>query len=327
MKQLSPWYLLCLMGGAMFTGLLSGGESGYPLPLGTTFKGEKKFQAIVEKARKENWREKPIGERLIACAMELRGTPYKGFTLEIDDHIESPSANLEGLDCWSFFEISLGLARMLESGGPDYQPQDLLNQILLTRYRGGICTGSYLERLHYLAEWFFDNSARGTIANVTGELGSTKRVNGRKLQEMTVLWKSYRYLRETPSLRLPMAALEKELSNLPVNYIPKSAVKSLESKLQNGDIIAIVTNQQGGFCSHVGLAVRTSDGVLRFMHASTHYHKVVIDDSLSEYLNKFKYHMGILVGRPLPASGTVSDPTIYSTRLKALLATESLVKP
>ncbi|MEZ5432743.1 MAG: hypothetical protein R3F31_16555 [Verrucomicrobiales bacterium] len=65
---------------------------------------------------------------MIACAKELRGTPYKGFTLEIDDHIESPSANLEGLDCWSFFEISLGLARMLESGGPDYQPQDLLNQ-------------------------------------------------------------------------------------------------------------------------------------------------------------------------------------------------------
>ncbi|MCB1063462.1 MAG: DUF1460 domain-containing protein, partial [Verrucomicrobiae bacterium] len=89
--------------------------------------------------------------------------------------------------------------------------------------------------------------------------------------------------------------------------------------LKDGDIIGIVTNQQGGFCSHVGLAIRTEDGVMRFMHASTNYKKVVIDKSVSEYLNSFKYHAGILIGRPLEIAETVTDPAKYQANLEALL--------
>lgn len=331
-RRLRPFRTGFLLGGFL---LLCGTEAlwsqdspppkppAYPLPLSVTFKGEKKFQEITAKALKENWRALPMGERVVAFGKELRGTPYKGFTLEIDDHIESPSVNLEALDCWSFFEISLGLARMIETEKAAYTPQDLLDQILTTRYRGGLCTGDYLERIHYLAEWYFDNDARGTINNATREIGPTKRVIGRKVQEMTVLWKSYRYLRENPSLRPKMKTLEQRIAALPVNYIPKASVKGIEAKLQNGDVIGIVTNQHGGFCSHVGLAIRTEDGVLRFMHASTNHRKVVIDESLSTYLNRFKYHAGILVGRPLAPAETVTDGEAYQRRLKELIASEA----
>ena len=53
--------------------------------------------------------------------------------------------------------------------------------------------------------------------------------------------------------------------------------------------------------AHVGLAYRTNDGVLRFMHASSprNHGQVVLDQQLSGYLNKFRSHAGILVARPL----------------------------
>ena len=53
--------------------------------------------------------------------------------------------------------------------------------------------------------------------------------------------------------------------------------------------------------AHVGLALRRSDGVLHFMHASSpsNYGRVVIDDELSKYLYRYGSDSGVLVARPL----------------------------
>src|SRR5581483_4879731 len=71
------------------------------LPFDTVFKGRKKFDALVAQADK--WKGLPIGQRVAEVGRALAGTPYKSYTLEIDDHIEAPSVNLMGLDCWTFF--------------------------------------------------------------------------------------------------------------------------------------------------------------------------------------------------------------------------------
>jgi hypothetical protein len=133
----------------------------------------------------------------------------------------------------------------------------------------------------------------------------SRSLGGRPLygnsREMTVGWKQYRYLRATPSLRPEIAAMEKRVNGLAVFHVPKSKVRDIESKLQNGDIIGISTHEPGGRTSHVGLAIRTADGVLHFMHASSprNHGRVVIDDELYKYLYKFTHHAGIMVGRPL----------------------------
>ncbi len=290
-----------------------------PLPMSTIFKGESKFNKIVKKALAEKWQQLPMGERIIKFAREIHGTPYKSFTLEIDDKIESPSVNLDGVDCWTFFEMSLGLARMVGYEKSSYAPSDLLRQIEVTRYRSGKCGGNYLERIHYLAEWFFENDARGTIDHITDSFGNSKKFSGRKIQEMTVLWKGYRYLRENPELRAPMKKWEDYVAAMPATYVPKDKVAGIESKLQNGDVIGIATVHDGGFCSHVGLAIRTNDKVMRLMHASTNYKKVVIDKSISGYLNSFKSHAGIIIGRPLEVSETVTDDATYKSNLKKLI--------
>lgn len=296
------------------------------LPKETCFIGERKFAAIVTKAKAGQWAAQPLASRMILLARELEGTPYVGFTLEIDDRIECPSANFDGLDCWTFFEVVLGLARMLETPRADYTWRDLLAEIEWTRYRGGRCTGGYLERIHYLDEWFFDNFARQNVWDLTRRLPGAIRLTGRRSTEMTTLWRSYRYLKKNPSLRGPMRASELEVEKLPVYYVPKAVVRQAQPKLENGDIIGIVTNHQGGVCSHVGLAYRDARGVLRFMHASKNHKAVVVDDELAVYLARFRSHAGIMACRPLATRYTIRDEKTYRARLARLHAGQAPAK-
>jgi hypothetical protein len=268
------------------------------LPQNRTLIGLSKYRQIVAEGLSENWSSLPIADRMTRAALTMKGTPYAGFTLEIDDHVESAAVNFEGLDCWTFFEAALGLARMFGRRQTSYSPSDLLREIEWTRYRGGRCNGNYLDRIHYLEEWFRDNDARDNVRDITRSIAPTIQLKGRKIDEMTVLWKSYRYLKNNPELRSGMARIEAELQRHPFHYIPKNAVAAIEPKLQSGDIIGIVTHKAHVYCSHVGLALRTQDGIMRFMHASADKKRVIIDKSVSGYLADFKSHAGIIVARP-----------------------------
>ena len=271
------------------------------LPMDVCFKGDAKFQALVGRLKEhaETLRKTPIGERTAYIGRWLVGTPYKGYTLEIHDSIEAPSCNLYGLDCWTFFETSLAFARMAEEPAENWTPQTLLKYIEADRYWGGKCTGDYLSRLHYLEDWLSDNDSRGLVRDMTRSLGGVGVPNS--ATEMTVNWKSYRYMRKNPQLRGGISKLETRLRSRPLVMIPTSKVAGIESQLQSGDVIGIVSRDGRAYgTSHVGLALR-KDGVLHFMHASAprNYGKVVIDSRLSEYLARFKNHAGILVARPL----------------------------
>jgi len=271
------------------------------LPFSTVFKGRDRFDALVAKAKQENWKALPIGERTAAVGRALVGTRYKSFTLEIDNRIEAPSVNFNGMDCWTFYEISLAFARMLNEPEEDWTPEQLLHYIELDRYRGGQCTGDYLSRLHYLEDWLADNDRRGLVEDLTRSLGGTSVPHAAR--EMTLGWKHYRYLAANRALLGPLGQMEARVSSRPLNQIPKSRVASIEPKLRSGDIIGIISHDRGGLysTSHVGLALRVADGSLHFMHASSprNYGKVVIDSTLSSYLARYHTDSGILVARPL----------------------------
>jgi hypothetical protein len=271
------------------------------LPFSTVFKGQDQFNRLVAKARAGNWKDLPIGERTAAVGQALVGTRYKHFTLEIDNRIESPSVNFQGMDCWTFFEIALSFARMLNEPESNWTSERLLHYIELDRYRGGECTGEYLSRLHYLEDWLYDNDRRGLVVDLTRDLGG--RSVPHSAREMTAGWRHYRYLAANRSLLGPLARMEAKVSSRPLYEIPKDRVAGIESKLRSGDIIGIISRDGGRLRStaHVGLALRTNDGVLHFMHASSprNYGRVVVDSELSKYLYRYRSNSGILVARPL----------------------------
>ena len=271
------------------------------LPFNTIFKGQDQFNRLVAKAKAGNWKALPIGERTAAVGQALIGTRYKHFTLEIDNRIESPSANFQGMDCWTFFEIALGFARMLNEPESNWTPERLLHYIELDRYRGGECTGDYLSRLHYLEDWLYDNDRRGLVNDLTRALGG--QTVPHSAREMSAGWRHYRYLAANRSLLGPLARMEANVSSRPLYEIPKNQVARIEPKLRSGDIIGIISRDRSGVYStaHVGLALRTSDGVLHFMHASSpsNYGRVIVDEELSKYLYRYRSDSGILVARPL----------------------------
>lgn len=292
-----PCAALALCGAAIWGAPAASWER---LPFETVFRGSAKFESLKRKAIAEDWAALPIGERTAAVGRALLGTPYKSFTLEIDDRIEAPSVNLDGLDCWTFFEVSLAFARMLNHPPEERTPQRMLQYIELDRYRDGRCTGEYLSRLHYLVDWLADNDRRALVKSLARELpGAARHYN--TCCEMSNGWKHYRYLRATPKLLVPMRKEEARITAMEVWHIPKSRVAAIEPRLQNGDIIGITTKYKGAFCSHVGLAQRDAKGVLRFMHASSQkgVREVTLDDRLSDYLARFSGHAGIIVGRPV----------------------------
>ena len=271
------------------------------LPFNTIFKGQDQFNRLVAKAKAGNWKALPIGERTAAVGQALVGTRYKHFTLEIDNRVESPSVNFQGMDCWTFFETALGFARMLNEPESNWTPERLLYYIELDRYRGGQCTGEYLSRLHYLEDWLYDNNRRGLVEDLTRDLGGSSVPHSAR--EMSAGWRHYRYLASNRSLLGPLARMEANVSSRPLYEIPKSKVAGIESKLRSGDVIGIISRDRGGLRStaHVGLALRTGDGVLHFMHASSpsNYGRVIVDAQLSKYLYRYRSDSGILVARPL----------------------------
>jgi hypothetical protein len=190
---------------------------------------------------------------------------------------------------------------MLNEPEENWTPERLLHYIETDRYRGGVCTGEYLSRLHYLEDWLHDNEQRGLIEDLTRDLGGISVPHSAR--EMTVGWRHYRYLAANRSLLGPLAQMEARVSSRSLYEIPKNRVAGIEPKLQSGDIIGIISRDRRHLysTSHVGLALRTNDGVLHFLHASApnNYGRVVVDSRLASYLNRYRTDSGILVARPL----------------------------
>src|SRR5947207_6487330 len=77
------------------------------LPMRTVFKGQDRFEQLIMRAKAENWKALPIGQRTAALGQAMVGTPYRSFTLEVDNRVESPSVNFTGLDCWALVDSVL----------------------------------------------------------------------------------------------------------------------------------------------------------------------------------------------------------------------------
>ena len=268
------------------------------LPWPVVFKGEAKFSKLCARARQENWSNLALPTRTVTVGKALCGTSYGNYTLEIDNKIESPSVNFDLLDCWTFYEASLAFARMIKNPPHLWSREAMLHYIELERYRNGVCDGTYVSRMHHLEEVFADNQRRGLGTIATPSLGGVPI--RRKVRYMQVPGSDNRYLRNNPAMLSDFARIEASLSQLPITYIPKSRVASVESQLQDGDVIAVVSDWHSSYTSHVGLAVRDGKNC-RFMHATSSRSKgrcCVVDGRISEYLREKSSNYGITVFRP-----------------------------
>lgn len=265
------------------------------------FKGQDVFTRIVDKAAAENWKALPIGELIGKIAMELNGTPYVGFTLELSPDSEYCVVNLQGLDCVTFFEDSLCMARMLKKG--KHTPEDLINEVQYTRYRGGKM-GDFTTRLHYTTDWLVDNAQKGVVKILTPELPGAEPFT-QKVGIMTANPENYRQLKAHPELIPTMRQYEEQINARSLKYLPLAKIKAAEPLLQTGDIVGVATTKPGIDIAHTGLCIKDTEGIVHFMDASSSHRnmKVTFESDIATCLNWSHELIGVMFARPLEVKG------------------------
>lgn len=249
-----------------------------------------KFELAVEKKLSFE----PINKIISEIGKSFLGTEYEPYAIEKDGK-EQLIIHLTGLDCTTFLENTLTLSRCIKKQKTSFE--DYKNELTFLRYRHGKIDG-YPSRLHYFSDWIYNNTKKEIVRDVTEEIGG-------KPVKFNVFFMSknpdkYKHLTETPSFIPIISKQERAINKRTYYYIPKEKVQSIESKIQNGDLIAITTNIPGLDIGHVGIAVKENDGRIHFLHAPLAGSKVQISEKpLPEYLTAIKKHTGIIVLRPI----------------------------
>lgn len=235
---------------------------------------------------------------------KLAGHPYKSGTLE-KNYVgrsgcgqEQLIVNTREFDCTTFVETVLALARTAEHGKHSFN--DFCNNLQAFRYQQGTIA-DYTSRNHYFSTWI-DNA---TSSSIMDEVIPTDKALCRKrklnIHYMTSHPERYHALQGEGNedyLR-KIKQMEQRQNMKEVTYIPKNVLnnpRNLLSFIKDGDIVAIETSKEGLDTSHVGIAVWSSDNRLRFIHASSAYHKVVTSPVYT-YLKKQKHAIGIRILR------------------------------
>ena len=218
------------------------------------------------------------------------GAPYAAGTLETKKP-EHLVVNLREYDCVTFLENVVALARILKSAQKSFKAfRGFLKKI---RYRQGQMQG-YSSRLHYFSDWIHDNQKKGIVRDITEEIGG--RRFGKAMTFMTTNPDLYPPLKNGANLRR-MKSVERMISRRGLFFIPKKALRRLEDRVHDGDLIAITTTAEGLDVQHVGLAVRVNNRV-HLLHASSIEGKVVLSKkTLYGYLMQSRTRSGIMVAR------------------------------
>ena len=234
----------------------------------------------------------PVAELITRIGLTFLNTPYVGGTLE-NGMDEKLVINLRELDCTTFAENCLALARTVKLGKTDFDT--FADEIEKIRYRHEK-RNRYPSRLHYFSEWIQDNHQKGFINNQIN-------VNGVKFDKaihfMSTHPTSYPVLKEHPELVTIIAWQEKELTKAELYYFPKDQPDNLYKYLQQGDIVGLTSSIDGLDINHVGI-IMVKDNQFYLLHASQSEKKVTVSQSpLSEFLKPASKNSGIMIARPV----------------------------
>jgi hypothetical protein len=283
-------FLLLIPSGAFLSSMLTPKKVMAYFPESDT--NESICKAKFEFAASHKLQKRPINEVMSEIGRSFIGIDYAANTIEAPGK-EQLIVNLQTLDCVTFYENTLVLARCIKKGAMTFD--DYRKELQFVRYRGGIIDG-YPSRLHYTTDYFFDNEKKGVLKDITRQIGGISYK--KKINFMTAHPESYPRLQENPEFIQAIRAIEQKISRRTLCHIPKEKVKNAASKIKDGDIIGITAKIEGLDCSHTGIAVRQG-GKLHLMHAPIPGTKVQITElPLWEYLAKIKKDAGIIVARP-----------------------------
>jgi hypothetical protein len=234
----------------------------------------------------------PISDLIPEIGYSFLGTPYVGATLE-NGLEEKLVINLRELDCTTFAENCLALARTIKSGKTDFE--SFAAELEQIRYRNGV-RNQYPSRLHYFSDWIHNSAGKKIITedpNLKGEKFE------KKVRFMSSHPDSYAVLKAHPELIPSLADQEKHLSSVSFYYFPKSNPENLLRNLKHGDIIGLTSSVDGLDINHVGIII-WKDGQFHLLHEPLSAGKVVISEGpITDFLQPASKNTGIMIARPV----------------------------
>jgi hypothetical protein len=232
------------------------------------------------------------GNLVVEIGRFFLGTPYKAGILEVPDK-EKMMVNLSSFDCTTLVETVLALARCSFQG--KISSSEFRKTLKFIRYRQGTICG-YSSRLHYFTDWLRDNEKKKILKDASRQFDAEAQL--KKINYMTVHRTSYPALKNEDEFQKTLL-VEKNISRKVFHIISKDKVSAQRAKIQNGDIIAFATDQEGLDVAHVGFACWQGKN-LHLLHASSKEGCVVISKkTLVAYLKSNKKYSGIIVARLL----------------------------
>lgn len=270
----------------------TGGEDGQIVSTEAIYKAEDR--EILEKFLDSlaPFQDEPMGLLVARTGKLFLDAPYKAHTLERSP--EELVINLRELDCTTYAESCLAIARAVKSDTPSFDRY--LQELQLIRYRDGHLEG-YPSRLHYFCDWIYNNAQKGLVEECAAEIGGIPVE--KEIHFMSAHPENYEQLVNDTTLVEIIREQEGAINRRVIYYIPETRLGEKEQQLQEGDIVGITTDMEGIAVMHVGILVRDG-GSVHLMHASLSAGKVVIStETLEEYLLEIKRATGIMVARPI----------------------------
>ncbi len=247
------------------------------------------FARLMTYAHEVGLHERPFNAIVQEVGLQFLGLPYAAGLL--DGQVkETLVVDLTRFDCVLYVEhvlaLSLGIAEQ------DYGYDSFAQRVQLLRYRRGKLDG-YGSRLHYFSEWIADNEL--VVQNITREIGG--ELYEKSLTFMSEHRASYPRIAKDDSLFRGIRSMEAALKDLEFYHVPERRIRSVYSRLQSGDIVAMSTPIKGLDVVHTGLAVVHADGSVGLLHASP-TGGVVLSPDLAAYVESHTAQIGILIARP-----------------------------
>lgn len=234
----------------------------------------------------------PIANLIVKTALYFRDTPYVAATLDQNER-EQLVINLRELDCTTFVENCIALAKTMQSGNRSFD--NYCQNLQKIRYRGGVVDG-YSSRLHYVTDWVRDNEKRKNVTDISENIGGVWQP--KEINFMSNHIDAYRPLLNNRAEQAKIRDVEQGLNKLGgYTIVEKNDIDRVLDKIKDGDIIIFATVIDGLDYTHIGIAYWVNS-VLKFIHASTRPMKVVVESqSLVDYCQKIKKCTGITVLR------------------------------
>ncbi len=236
----------------------------------------------------------PINDVIIEVGKSFMATPYVAGTLDKNPGKERLTVYVTGLDCVTFCENSLTMARIIKQGDTSFD--NYKKELEKIRYRGGVLDG-YPSRLHYFSDWIYDNDKKGIVRDITKEIGGVEY--NKTIDFMTTHTDAYAQLKNNSDNIAQMQAVENSINSRQNYYIPVKSLPSVYDSLQSGDIIGVTSEVGGLDVAHTGIIYK-DNGIPYFLNASLKKKEVIISDgTIQDYIMGNKKQSGVMVCRPV----------------------------